>query len=75
MTCVFLGRGYVKDRVFVPPLSRDLAELKARIIAAVKNVDTTMSAHVWQELKYRIDVCRVTSGEHFEHLWLSKKHF
>ena len=31
--------GYVKDRVFVPPLPRDLAEQKARIIAAVKNID------------------------------------
>ena len=23
---------------------------------------------VWQELEYRIDVCRVTLGAHFEHL-------
>jgi hypothetical protein len=23
---------------------------------------------VWQELEYRIDVCRVTRGAHFEHL-------
>ena len=29
---------------------------------------------VWQELAYRIDVCRVTGGAHVEHhLWLSKK--
>jgi len=27
-----------------------------------------MLTHVWQELEYRIDVCRVTSGAHFEHL-------
>jgi hypothetical protein len=64
----FWGGGYVKYRVFVPPLPRDLADLKARIIAAVKNVDAIMSARVWQELEYHIDVCRVTRGEHFEHL-------
>jgi len=25
-------------------------------------------ARVWQELEYRIDVCRVTRGAHIEHL-------
>jgi len=30
---------------------------------------------VWQELQYRIDVCRVTRGAHIEHLLLSKKTF
>jgi hypothetical protein len=65
---VFLWR-YVKDRVFVPPLPRDLADLKARIIiAAVKNSDSPMLTRVWQELEYRIDVCRVTRGAHTEHL-------
>ena len=27
-----------------------------------------MMTRVWQELDYRIDVCRVTRGEHIEHL-------
>jgi hypothetical protein len=27
---------------------------------------------VWQEIEYRIDVCRVTRGAHIEHLSLSK---
>jgi hypothetical protein len=47
---------------------RDLADLKARIIAAVKNIDAPMLTLVWQGLEYRIDVCRVTRGTHFEHL-------
>ena len=47
---------------------RDLADLKARIIAAVKNIDVAMLTCVWQELEYRIDVCRVTGGTHIEHL-------
>jgi len=49
-------------------LPRDLADLKARIIAAVKNIDAPMLARVWQELEYRTDVCRVTSGANIEHL-------
>ena len=66
--CDFFLWGYVKDRLFVPPLSRDLADLKARIIAAVKNIDATTLMRVWQELEYRSDVCRVTRGAHIEHL-------
>jgi hypothetical protein len=27
-----------------------------------------MCARVWQEIEYRIDVCRVTCGAHVEHL-------
>jgi hypothetical protein len=73
-TIFFLWR-YVKDRVFVPPLPRDPADLKARIIATVKNIDAPMLTRVWQELEYRIDVCRVTRGAHIEHLKLSKKNF
>ena len=65
---IFLGGGYVKARVFVPPLPRDLADLKARINAVVKNIDAPMLTHVWQELEYRIDVCRVTRGAHIVHL-------
>jgi len=56
------------QRVFVPPLPRDLADLKARIIAAVKNIDAPMLTRVWQELEYRIDVCRVTHGAQNERL-------
>jgi len=55
-------------KAFVPPLSCDLADLKARIIAAVKNIDALMLTRVWQEIEYRIDVCRVTRGAHIEHL-------
>jgi len=46
------------QRPFVPPLPRDLADLKARIIAAVKNIDAPILTRVWQELEYRIDVWR-----------------
>jgi len=71
----FFLEGYVKDRVFVPPLPPDLAELKARIIAAVKNIDAPMLTRVWQELEYRIDGCRVTRGAHIELSSCQKKIF
>jgi hypothetical protein len=45
-------------------LPRDLADLKARIIAALKNIDAPVLTRVWQELEYRIDVCRVIRGAH-----------
>jgi len=34
-----------------------------------------MLTRVWQELEYRIDVCRVTRGAHIEYLKLSKIFF
>jgi hypothetical protein len=43
-------------------------DLKARITAAVKNIDTPMLTREWQELEYRIDVFRVTRRAHIEHL-------
>ena len=66
--CHFFLWGYVKDQVFVPPLPHDLADLNARIIAAVKNIDVPVLMRVWQELEYHIDVCHVTHGAHIEHL-------
>jgi hypothetical protein len=49
--------------------------LKARIIASVKNMDAPMLTRVWQELEYRIDVCRVTRGAHIEVSSCKKKLF
>ena len=68
MPCDFFLWGCVKDRVFVPSLPCDLTDLKAWIIAAVKNIYARMLTRVWQELEYRIDVCCVTRGAHIEHL-------
>jgi hypothetical protein len=42
--------------------------LKARIIAAVKNIDAPMLTRVWQELEYRMDVRRFVRSAHIEHL-------
>jgi hypothetical protein len=53
---------------YVTPLPGDRADLKARIIVTVKNINAPMLTRVWQELEYRIDVRRVTHGAHIEHL-------
>jgi hypothetical protein len=58
----------VGHTVCVQPLPRDLADLQARIISVMKNIDACMLTRVWQELEYRIDVCRVTRDAHIEHL-------
>jgi hypothetical protein len=52
---------------------RVLADLRARIIATVKNIDAPMLTRVWQELEYLIDVCRVSRGVYIEHLVVKKK--
>ena len=49
--CCFGGEGYVNDGVFVPPLPRDLAALKARVTVAAQNTDAPMLTRVWQELE------------------------
>jgi len=48
-------------------LPRDLADLKTRIITAVKNFDAPFLTRVWKELVYLIDMCRVTRGANIEH--------
>jgi hypothetical protein len=54
--------GYVKDKVFVPPVPVTLDDLKQRITAVTAGVDEDMFTRVWQEFDYRVDICRVTSN-------------
>ncbi|PNF14515.1 hypothetical protein B7P43_G15641 [Cryptotermes secundus] len=42
MPCDFFLWGYIKDRVYVPPLPRTLVELRERIYAAVMTIDRMM---------------------------------
>ena len=68
-TCDFFLWGYVKDNAYKLPLPQNVRELQDRIRAAVQTIDGNMLKRVWQELDYRIDICRVTRGAHIEHLW------
>ena len=60
--------GYVKERVYVPPLPADLDELTNRITAAVKSVTEDTLRRVWDEFRHRVDVVRAAGGGHIEHL-------
>jgi len=45
-----------------------IPELKVRIRAAIETITADMLQTVWNELDYRVDVCRITKGAHIEHL-------
>ena len=66
--CDFLLWGYVQDQVHVPPLPASIPELKVRIRTAIETITADMLQTVWNELDYRVDVCRITKGSHIEHL-------
>ncbi|GFY37856.1 uncharacterized protein TNIN_426371 [Trichonephila inaurata madagascariensis] len=68
MTCDFFLWGYIKDKVFVPPLLRDLVELRGRIRNEFAVVTRDMLVRVWTETEYRLDICPVMKGTHFESL-------
>jgi len=45
---------------------RDLADLRKRIIEAVELITPHMLINTWQELEYRLDICRATTVTHTE---------
>jgi hypothetical protein len=49
-------------------MPRDLPQLRRRIVEVVAAINRQMLQRVWQEPDYRIDICRVIKGGHFEHL-------
>jgi len=54
--------------VYVPPLPASIPELKVRIRAAIETITAEILQTVWNELVYRVDVCRITKGAYIEHL-------
>jgi hypothetical protein len=54
--------------VYVPPLLTSSHELKVRIRTPIETITADMLQTVWNELDYRVDVCRITKGAHIEHL-------
>ena len=52
----------------MPPLPANLQDLRNRSTAAVALVDRDMLTRGWNEMDYRIDVCRITKGGYIEHL-------
>ena len=60
--------GYVKDQVCVRPLPASIPEPTVRITTAIEIITADMLQAVWEELDYRVDVCRITKGAHIEYL-------
>ena len=58
--CDFFLWEFVKDNVFVPPVPANLQELRDRITAAMSIIDRDKLTRVWNELVYRLDVCRIS---------------
>ena len=54
--------------VYVLPLPASIPELKVGIRTAIETITADMLQTVWNELDYRVDVCRITKGVHIEHL-------
>jgi len=67
-SCDFFLWGYVKDQVYVLPLPASIPELKVRIRTAIETITADMPQTVWNEIDYRVDVCRITKGAHIEQL-------
>ena len=57
--------GFIKDVVYSRKV-RDLADLRQRIIEAVALITPQMLINTWQELEYRLGICRATAGAHIE---------
>ena len=53
---------------YVPPLPASIPELKVRVRTAIETITADMLQTVWNELNFRVDVCRITKGAHIEHL-------
>ena len=66
--CDFFLWEFVKDSVYVPPLSMSLKELRDRITHALQTITADMLHRIWDEFDYHLDVCRVTQGAHIEGL-------
>ncbi|GBN87254.1 hypothetical protein AVEN_204190-1 [Araneus ventricosus] len=57
--------GYVKQHVY-SERTNDINHLKQRITDVIHYVTTDVLTRVWEELDYRLGVCRATNGAHIE---------
>jgi len=64
----FLSIGLRQGSGLCSPLPASIPELKVRIRTAIETITSDMLQTVWNELDYRVDVCRITKSAHIEHL-------
>ncbi|GBN01928.1 hypothetical protein AVEN_113798-1 [Araneus ventricosus] len=56
---------YVKQHVYSERMN-DINHLKQRITDVIHSVTPDVLTRVWEELDYRLDVCREANGTHIE---------
>jgi len=61
-------RGICTFYFVFPPISASIPKMKVRIRTAIETITADMLQTVWNELDYRVDVCRITKGSYTEHL-------
>jgi len=54
--------GLRQESVLCSSSSHNIPELKVRIRIAIETITADMLQTVWNELDYRVDVCRITKG-------------
>ncbi|GFW20152.1 putative DD41D transposase [Trichonephila clavipes] len=57
---------FIKDKVFVPPLPRGLADLRVRIRNEFPAVTRNMLMRIWTEMYFCLDICRVKKSAYKE---------
>ncbi|GBN11814.1 hypothetical protein AVEN_177443-1 [Araneus ventricosus] len=57
--------GYVKQHVYSERIN-GINHLKQRITDIIHSVTPIVLTRVWEELDYRLDMCRATNGAHIE---------
>jgi len=50
------------------PSDHTVFRMSHRITVAVETITPDLLIRVWQELDYRLDMCRVTKGAHIKHM-------
>ncbi|KAJ8897578.1 hypothetical protein PR048_002927 [Dryococelus australis] len=59
----FFSWGHIENMLYAKKI-RDVRYLRQRIIAAAEAIPPDMLARTWEEIEYRLDVCRATNGAH-----------
>jgi hypothetical protein len=60
--CDFFLWGFVRDSVYVPPLSTPIQEFSGRMTHALQAITADMLHWVWDEIDCHVDLCYVTQG-------------
>jgi len=53
---------------YVPSLLACIPELKVGIGTSTETITADMLQTVWNEIDYRVDVCRIAKSAHIQHL-------